>query len=50
MHYEILKKTLEKMENAYEHLQNSSQNTVNLTDPECVWRPNKGIVNNLIIN
>ena len=34
-------KTLEKMENAYEHLQNSSQNTVNLTDSECVWRLNK---------
>ena len=29
------------MENAYKHLQNSSQNTVNLTDTECVWRPNK---------
>ena len=29
------------MENAYEHLQNSSQNTVNLTDLQCIWRSNK---------
>ena len=34
-------KTQEKIENALEHLQNSNQETINLTDPECVWRPNK---------
>jgi len=34
-------KTLLKMQDRLEHLNNSTQNTINLTDPECVWRPNK---------